>query len=97
MIEKVTLTEALNNNVALIRDLVDNRHDSFISNVDVDNITNPGTYFLAENITNAQPYSFLLVFKSSTEISQFNYNANVTFLRIRNYRNGNWLDWVPIK
>ena len=96
MIETITLHDALNNEADYIRSIANTTPNATLNNVNVDDIKTPGQYFLGAGITGANEYSYLIVFKVSYNLTQINYTNSITYLRMRNYHNGEWKDWVSI-
>ena len=96
MIEKITIEDALRSQGSLIRDLYNNLPRATLNGVNVDDLRSPGYYLLYTDITGANEYTYLLVLKVSYNITQINYPANCNYIRIRNYHNSEWTNWVRI-
>ena len=67
-----------------------------LNDVNVDDIKTPGGYYLGTGITGANEYSYLIVFKVSYNLTQICYSNRINILRIRNYHNSEWTNWVSI-
>ena len=96
MIEKVTLHDALNNEANFIRSIANTTPNATLKDVNVDDLRSPGYYLLYTDITGANEYTYLLVLRVSYNITQINYPANCNYIRIRNYHNSKWTNWVSI-
>ena len=96
MIEKVTLTEALNNNVALLRKLTNTGTSETLNDVNVDDLLDNGRYYLGTGITGANNYTYMIVLKVSYNLTQINYSNALSNVRMRNLHNGAWTEWVTI-
>lgn len=66
--------------------------------VDADNLTNNGTYYLRNNIQNAMSWSYLVVFKiyGTDNIIQININSAANQLKIRTKTASGWQSWKTI-
>ena len=96
MIETITLHDALNNEADYIRSIANTTPNATLNDVNVDDIKTPGGYYLGRGITGANEYSYLIVFKVSYNLTQINYSNGIGILRIRNYHNSEWTNWVRI-
>ena len=96
MIETITLHDALSNEADYIRTIAYTTPNATLNNVNVDDIKTPGQYYLGTGITGANEYSYLIVFKVSYNLTQVNYSNGIGILRIRNYHNSEWTNWVRI-
>ena len=96
MIETITLHDALNNEADYIRSIANTTPNATLNNVNVDDIKTPGQYLLTTGITGAIGYSYLIVFNVSYNLTQIHYTNSISDLRMRNYHNGVWKDWVSI-
>ena len=70
------------------------------NNVNVDEIFDTGFYYLYQNITGANNYSFLIVFKHydgyTTVCTQINVANDNSFIKIRTYKGNLWTAWKNI-
>ena len=96
MIEKITLHDALNNEADYIRYIAYTTPNSTLNDVNVDDIKTPGGYYLTTGITGTSNYSYLIVCKVAYNLTQISYSNAINSLRMRNYHNGEWGDWVSI-
>ena len=96
MIETISLKTALNNEADYIRTIAYTTPNATLNDVNVDDIKTPGQYFLGTGITGANEYSYLIVLKVSYNFTQINYSNSIKSLRMRNFHNGEWKDWVSI-
>ena len=66
--------------------------------VDADNLTNNGTYYLRNNIQNAMSWSYLVVFKiyGTDNIIQININSAANQFKIRTKTASGWQSWKTI-
>ena len=66
--------------------------------VDADNLTNNGTYYLRNNIQNAMSWSYLVVFKiyGTDNIIQININSAANQFKIRTKTTSAWQGWKTI-
>ena len=96
MIETISLRTALDSEADYIRTIAYTTPNATLNDVNVDDIKTPGGYYLGTGITGANEYSYLIVFKVSYNLTQINYTNGINMLRIRNYHNGEWTNWVSI-
>ena len=96
MIETITLHDALNNEANFIRSIANTTPNAALKGVNVDDLRSPGHYLLYTDITGASEYTYLLVLSVSYNITQINYPASCNYIRIRNYHNSEWTNWVSI-
>ena len=96
MIETISLRTALDSEADYIRTIAYTTPNAMLNDVNVDDIKTPGQYYLTAGITGANVYSYLIVFKVSYNLTQINYTNGINLLRIRNYHNGEWTNWVSI-
>ena len=89
MIETITLHDALNNEADYIRSIAN-------TTLNVDDIITPGNYYLATGITGANNYSYLIVLKVSSNLTQISYTNKFSQLKVRNKQDGEWTDWKYI-
>lgn len=96
MIETISLITALNNEADYIRFIAYTTPNSTLNDVNVDDIKTLGGYYLGTGITGAREYSYLIVCKVSYNLTQISYSNSINSLKMRNYHNGEWKDWVSI-
>lgn len=96
MIETISLKTALNNEADYIRSIANTTPNATLNDVNVDDIKTPGGYYLGTGITGAREYSYLIVCKVSYNLTQICYSNSINLLKMRNYHNYEWGDWVSI-
>lgn len=96
MIETISLRTALDSEADYIRTIAYTTPNAILNDVNVDDIKTPGQYYLTTGITGANDYSYLIVFKVSYNLTQINYSTGINLLKMRNYHNGEWMNWASI-
>ena len=103
MIQKKKFSDAIAANISVVGGLAKPTifNNGYLYSVDADEILDSGSYYLGENILNANSYSYLIVFKlSNNTILQINTsNAQeltngISGVKIRGKHEGkNWSIW----
>lgn len=70
-----------------------------MANVNADDLKDSGCYYLTENITNANTYSYLVSFKPDKNTCfQINVQNQANWIKFRSLRdNGSWSAWKVLQ